>query len=108
MGNCGPPRNQTKYIVRKVLMRAITFIEFEPLCQKLWAFRSSFTMTTHQISSCHETPATYFENFYFLPNSVLNFTKFGGKLAQEQKVTGKKQNSRWKIPPPPPSAYRVN
>ena len=27
----------------------VTFIEFEPLCQKLWAFMSSSTMTTHQI-----------------------------------------------------------
>ena len=29
------------YIVRKVLMRAIIFIEFEPLCQMLWAFMSN-------------------------------------------------------------------
>ena len=33
------------YIIRKVLMRAIQnkgFIEFEPPCQKLWAFMSNF------------------------------------------------------------------
>ena len=33
------------YIIRKVLMRAIQnvlFIEFESLCQKLWAFMSNF------------------------------------------------------------------
>ena len=33
------------YIIQKVLMRAIQnilFIEFEPLCQKLWAFMSNF------------------------------------------------------------------
>ena len=38
------------YIVRKVSVKAIqnlTFIEFEPLCQTLWAFMSSFTMITH-------------------------------------------------------------
>ena len=33
------------YIVRKVLMRAIqncvTFIEFKPFCEKLWAFMSN-------------------------------------------------------------------
>ena len=32
------------YIVRKVLMRAVknvVFIEFEPLCHKLWAFMSN-------------------------------------------------------------------
>ena len=31
------------YVIRKVLMKAIEnvlFIEFEPLCQKLWAFMS--------------------------------------------------------------------
>ena len=52
-----------------------------------------FTETTHQIWSCHVTLASNSENFYFLPNSVLNFRKsyqIWGKLAQEQKVTGKK------------------
>ena len=42
MGKCGPRRNHTKYIsFGKVLIRAIkkcNFIEFDPLCQKLWAF----------------------------------------------------------------------
>ena len=40
------------YIIRKELRelsKNVTFIEFEPLCQKLWAFMSSFTMTNHQI-----------------------------------------------------------
>ena len=84
------------YIVRKVLMRAIqkcTFIEFEPMCQRLRAFMSRFTMTNHQIWSCHVTLATDLENFYFSPNSTLNFRKIyqiWGKLAKEQKVTGKK------------------
>ena len=36
------PRNQTKYIsfemFRCELSKNVTFIEFEPLCQKLWAF----------------------------------------------------------------------
>ena len=63
---------------------------------------SSFTMTTHQIWSCHVTLATNFENFYFSPNPILNFRKsypIWGKLAQEQKGKGKKQNSGWKHPP---------
>ena len=37
---------------------------------------------------------------------MLNFRKcyqIWGKLAQERKITGKKQNSGWKPPPPPPS-----
>ena len=55
-------------------------------------------------------PGCKFRNFYFSPNSTLNFRKnyqIWGKLAQEQKVTGKKQNLGWKTPPPP-SAYKVN
>ena len=67
-----------------------------------------FTKTTHQTWSCHVTLASNSKNFYVLPNSVLNFRKsyqIWGKLAQEQKVTGKKQIVGWKAPPP--SAYRV-
>ena len=68
-------------------------------------------MTTHQIWSCHVILATNFENFYFSPNSILNFTEkyqILRKLAQEQKVTGK-ENSGWEIPfplPPPPKCLR--
>ena len=53
-----------------------------------------FTKTTHQIRSCHVTMASDSENFYFTPNSALNLKKsyqIWGKLAQEQKVRGKKQ-----------------
>ena len=49
---------------------------------------SSFTMTTHQIRSCHVTLAANFDSFNFSPNSILNFWKscqILGKLAQEQK-----------------------
>ena len=51
-----------------------------------------FTMTTHQIWSCHVTLASNSKIFYFSPNFILNFRKsyqIWGKLAQEQKVTGK-------------------
>ena len=68
-----------------------------------------FTQTTHQIWSCHVTQASDLENFYFLPNSILNFrkvTKFGGNWLKNKKVTGKKQVGGWKDPPP--TAYRVN
>ena len=47
-----------------------------------------FTKTTHQIWSCHVTLASNFENFYFSPNSILNFRKsyqIWVKLDQEQK-----------------------
>ena len=49
-----------------------------------------FTKTTHQIWSCHVTLASNSENFYFFPNSVLNFrkvTKFGGNCLKNKKVT---------------------
>ena len=50
------------------------------------------------------------ENFYFSPDSILNFRKryqIWGKLAQEQKSYRPKTNwGMWKHPPPP-SAYRV-
>ena len=47
-----------------------------------------FTMTTHQIWSCHVTLDTNVEIFYFSPNSILNFRKcyqIWEKLAKEQK-----------------------
>ena len=61
-----------------------------------------FTKTTHQISSFHVTLTSNSEMFHFSPNFVLNFRKsyqIWGKLAKEQKVTGKKQLG-WKTPPP--------
>ena len=46
MENNGEMRTSAKpnklYINRKVLMKAILLIEFEPLCEKLWAFLSNF------------------------------------------------------------------
>ena len=64
---------------------------------------SSFTMTAHQIWSCHMTLAANFENFYFPPNSILNFRKsyqIWGKLAQEQKSCRQKANLGVETPPP--------
>ena len=50
------------------------------------------------------TLASNSENFYFSPNSIFNFRKsyqIWEKLAQEQKVTGKKNKLEgWKQPPP--------
>ena len=47
MGKWRPWWNQTEYVIQKVLMRAIQknvlLIEFEPLCQKLWAFMSNLS-----------------------------------------------------------------
>ena len=54
-----------------------------------------FTIRTHQISSCHMTLASNFENFYFSPNFILTFRKcyqIWGKLAQQQKSYRQKTN----------------
>ena len=75
---------------------------------KVMGIYVNFTKTTHHIWSCHVTLASDFENFYFLPNYVLNFAKsyqIWGNLAQEQKSYRQKQFGGWKTPP---SAYRVN
>ena len=74
------------------LSKNVTFIEFELLCQMLWAFMSSFTMTSHQIWSCHVTLAANFENFYVLPDSVLNsgkVTTFGEIGSRTKKLQAK-------------------
>ena len=60
-----------------------------------------FTTTTHH----HMTLTSNSKNFYFSPNSVLNFRKcyqIWGKLAQEQKRYRQKTNWGWKTTPPPP------
>ena len=48
-------------------------IEFEPLCQKLWAFLPNFgffTMSVHQIWSFHMTQDANFGKFLFCPDST--------------------------------------
>ena len=71
-----------------------------------------FTITTHQIWSCHVTLASNSENFYFSPNSISNFGKsyqIWGNWLKNKKVTFNKHIGGGKHPsPPPPSAYRVN
>ena len=67
-----------------------------------------FTKTTHQIWSCHVTLTSDFENFYFSPNSVLNFRKryqIWENWLKNKKVTGKKQIEG--VENTPPSGYRV-
>ena len=62
-----------------------------------------FTKTTHQIWSRHVTLASNSEEFYFSPNSVLNFRKsyqIWEKLAKEQKRYRQKQIGGWKTPHP--------
>ena len=76
---------------------------------KVIGIYDKFTKTTRQIWLCHVTLASNSENFYFFPNSILNFRKsyqIWAKLAQEQKVTGEKQIRGWKRAPQC-YAYRV-
>ena len=61
---------------------------------KVMGIYVKFTITTHQIWSCHVTLPPDSENFYLLPNSILNFrkvTKFEGNWLKNKKVTVKKQ-----------------
>ena len=69
---------QNIYIIQKVLMRAIqdeVFVEFEPLCQKLWIFLSNFgsfydTHSPNMVMS--RDPRYKFQKFLFCPNSTFN------------------------------------
>ena len=89
------------------------FIEFEPLCQKLWTFcqiLALLTMSANQIWSCHVTQDANFENFVFFPNSTFNIrkvTKFPVKKLSSSEVISKNLTGGGKHPPPP-SAFRVN
>ena len=70
-------------------------IEFEQLCQKLWAFMSNLPKPLTSNS----------ENFYRSLNSVLNFrkvNKFRGNWLKNKKATDNKTNWGVKTPPPPP------
>ena len=52
----------------------MVFIEFEPLCQKLWVFcqiLALFTMPAHQIWSCHVTQDANLENFFLILHLIL-------------------------------------
>ena len=76
---------------------------------KVMGIYVKFTKTTNQIWSCHVTLASNSENFYFSPDSILNFRKsyqIWGRLAQEQKSYRQKTNWGRKTLPPP-NAYRV-
>ena len=74
---------------------------------KVMGIYVKFTMTTHQIWSCHVTLPSNLENFYFSPNSYLlrKGTKFGGNWLKNREVTG--QNKLGVEKTPSPSAYRV-
>ena len=75
---------------------------------------SSFTITTHQLWSCHMTLTGNLENFYFQSNFALmigKVTSFWENWLKNKKVKSKKKNAGWKTPPSPSttttSAYRI-
>ena len=70
---------------------------------KVMGIYVKFTMTTHQIWSCHVTLASNSENFYFSINSILKFSKsyqIWGKLAEEQKSC--RQETKFGVENTPP------
>ena len=67
---------------------------------KVMGIYVKFSMTTYQIWSCHVILAANFKNFYFSPDSVLNFRKsykILAKLAQEQNTYRQKNNSAYRV-----------
>ena len=81
MGKCGPLWNQTKYISFEMFwLKNVIFIEFEPLCQKFWAFVSNLP-----------TPLTKYGH-------ARKVTKFEGNWLKNKNVRGKKQIGGGKDP----------
>ena len=107
IGKFGPRRNQTKYISLErfwwELFKNVTFVEFEPLFQKLWAFLSNLPKQLTKYG--HVTWLwLQIQKFLILLNSVLNFRKgyqFGGNWLKNKNVTGKKPIGEQKAPLPP-------
>ena len=69
---------------------------------KVMGIYVKFTMTTHQIWSCHATLASSFKNVYFSPNSILNLgkvTTFGENWLMNKKLQSKNKLG-WETPSP--------
>ena len=79
MENFGPPRNQTNYISFErywwELCKNLTFIESEPVCQKLWAFFSNFGFFFRCPLTVIRTQDANVENVLFCTNSAFNIRK---------------------------------
>ena len=85
------------------------FIEFEPLCQKLWIFDqilALFCKPAHQIWSCHVTQDLNFDFFLFCANSTFNIRKShkicSGKALYFRSYQQKTSLGGVKQPPPLP------
>ena len=79
------------------------FIEFEPLCQKLWVFMSNFgifTMPTPQLWPCHVNQEANFEKLLFY--SAFNIRK-SYKISGRKALYFRSYQPKTSRPPPPPS-----
>ena len=90
------------------------FIEFEPLCQKLWAFMSKFGIiydARSQNLAMSREPKGKFRKKFIFPNSAFNIRKSykisGRKVLhfRSNRLKTSRGGGRWKTPP---SAFRVN
>ena len=111
MGKCGPQQNLAKYISSKGFMRAIQKCNFYWIwatVSKVMTIYVKFTMTTHQIWSCHVTVPPNSENFYFSPNSILDFRKSNqiwGEISSRTKKLQARNN--WRVENTPSSPVLI-
>ena len=115
MENSGKMRTSVEpnkiYIIGKFwweLFKNVIFIEFEPLCQKFWAFMSNLpkphTKYGHVRWPWLQIPKIFFR--LILYQILGKVTKFGG-IGSRTKMLQAKNKLRVENTPPP-SAYRVN
>ena len=117
MEKCGPPWNQTNYISFERywwdLLKNVPFIEFEPQCQKLWAFMSNFAIFYDSCSpnmAMSRDPRNKFWNIFTFPNSAFNIGK-SYKISSIKALSFRSYQPKtsrgegWKTPP---CAFRVN
>ena len=101
----GPSRNHRSKGFDKSSPKNVLFIEFEPLCQKLWLFFVNFgmfTMSFYQIWSCHVPQAVNFKKFWLWTSSAFNFrNSYDKKSLLLQRLSTKSlkgRGMRWKYP----------
>ena len=100
------------YSIRKELIRVIqkcTFIKFEPLCQKLWAFLSNFGIFYNAHSPnivISRDPRCRFRFFLFFPNSKFNIRK-SHKISNGKFSTSEVIRQNLTLVGTPLSAFRV-
>ena len=111
-GKCRPTRNQTNYISIErywwELSKNVLFIEFDSLCQKLWAIMSNFGIFYDARSpnmAMSRDPRSKFQKFYLFLILHLILRKAAKflveKLSTLEVISQKPHQGGWKTPPPP-------